>query len=204
MSRRTLLTAVGVAVLGGAAAWYLTTSRIWMAPIINLIGPERPISAPVFSADGTRVVTAGMTYGAARSWDGIARIWDAASGKQLQVLRHGGYVSSASFSPDGKWVVTAGSDNTARIWDAGSGQLLRTFRHESLFGSVSWSPDGKRLGTAGLDRTARIWDAESGLELQVLRVSYNSYIASVIVLLMLAVASWWFRRRRGRRRPQVS
>jgi len=51
--------------------------------------------------DGRWVVTA--------SWDGTARVWEAAAGKPLgQPLRHDGAVNSAAFSPDGKWVVTAG------------------------------------------------------------------------------------------------
>jgi WD40 repeat protein len=32
--------------------------------------------------------------------------------------RHAGAVNSATFSPDGKWIVTSGSDHTARVWDA--------------------------------------------------------------------------------------
>ena len=38
---------------------------------------------------------------------------------------HTHWVRSASFSPDGKYIVTASSDNTAKIWDAVSGKLLR-------------------------------------------------------------------------------
>jgi hypothetical protein len=38
-----------------------------------------------------------------------ARIWDAASGKEIAVLRsHEGHVTSAAFSPDGSRIVTAG------------------------------------------------------------------------------------------------
>jgi WD40 repeat protein len=47
------------------------------------------------------------------------RIWDAASAKDIVVLRgHGGSVESAAFNPDGSRIVTASSDKTARIWDA--------------------------------------------------------------------------------------
>jgi WD40 repeat protein len=64
-----------------------------------------------FSADSARIVTA--------SWDKTARIWDAATGKEITVLRgHDDSVSSAAFSPDGMWIVTASWDKTARIWDA--------------------------------------------------------------------------------------
>src|SRR5262249_18466473 len=59
------------------------------------------------------------------SGDGTAHIWDAASAKEIAVLRgHGGYVLSAAFSRDGSRIVTASGnilmasdDNTARIWN---------------------------------------------------------------------------------------
>jgi len=39
------------------------------------------------------------------------------SGQQIPELKgHTGYVYSASFSPDGKRIVTASWDNTARVW----------------------------------------------------------------------------------------
>jgi WD40 repeat protein len=50
--------------------------------------------------------------------DDTVRIWDAASAKEIAVLRgHDDSVQSAAFSPDGKRIVTP-SDKTARIWDA--------------------------------------------------------------------------------------
>jgi WD40 repeat protein len=63
-----------------------------------------------FDPEESRVVTT--------SFDGTARIWDAASGKEIAALRgHNSTVNSASFSPDGRRVLTASSDKTARIWD---------------------------------------------------------------------------------------
>ena len=40
---------------------------------------EASVHSAVFSPDGTRIVTA--------SWDKTARIWDAATGKEITVLR---------------------------------------------------------------------------------------------------------------------
>ena len=50
------------------------------------------------------------------SADQTARIWDAATGAPVAVLRvHEGSVYRAAFSPDGTRVVTASADKTARV-----------------------------------------------------------------------------------------
>jgi WD40 repeat protein len=39
-------------------------------------------------------------------------------------MKHNDAVNSAQFSPDGKQIVTASSDNTARVWDAQTSKPL--------------------------------------------------------------------------------
>ncbi|MDR3232099.1 MAG: hypothetical protein LBT46_00250, partial [Planctomycetaceae bacterium] len=69
-------------------------------PDIVLEGHTDTVRSAAFSPDGTKIVTA--------SEDNTARIWDAATGKELQKLEgHTHYVWSAVFSPDGKRIVTA-------------------------------------------------------------------------------------------------
>ncbi|HJZ23557.1 MAG TPA: hypothetical protein VJ201_03820, partial [Candidatus Babeliales bacterium] len=75
-----------------------------------------------------------------------------------------GGVYSASFSPDGRWVVTASDDHTARIWDAATGQVIHTLQgHQGAIYSASFSPDGQRIVTSSIktlsdyDYTAKIW-----------------------------------------------
>jgi WD40 repeat protein len=111
------------------------------------------VNSAAFSPDGMRIVTA--------SWDNTARISDAATAKDIAVLRgHGTIVHSASFSPDGTRIVTASSDKTARIWDAATGKEIAVLRgHDQNVDSASFSPDGTRIVTASQDKTARIWDA---------------------------------------------
>ena len=111
---------------------------------------DGPVRAASFSPDGRTVVTASV--------DKTARLWDAASGKELQRLTHEERVFAASFSPDGRTVVTASTDKTARLWDAASGKELQRLTHEGEVYAASFSPDGRTVVTASGDKTARLWD----------------------------------------------
>jgi WD40 repeat protein len=78
-------------------------------------------------------------------------------------MKHDGEVFSAQFSADGKWVVTASSDNTARVWDAATGKAIgEPMWHGAWVVSAQFSADGRRVVTASWDETARVWDAATG------------------------------------------
>jgi WD40 repeat protein len=78
-------------------------------------------------------------------------------------LRHEKAVLSASFSPDGRCVVTVSVDGTARMWDASTGSPLGPpLRHEKSVSSASFSPDGRRVVTVSVDGTVRMWDVSTG------------------------------------------
>ena len=126
-------------------------------------GIEHFLTSAAFSPDGTRIVTA--------SEDNTARVWDAATGKEIAVLRgHARSLRSAAFSPDGSRIVTASADQTARIWDAATGKEIAVLRgHTFSVESAAFSPDGSRIVTASADKTARIWDAATGKEIAILR-----------------------------------
>jgi hypothetical protein len=138
----------------------------------SVLGHDNAVTSAAFSPDGSRIVTASV--------DSTARIWDAATGREIAVLRgHDEEVWSAAFSPDGSCIVTAsgknrifpnGQDNTARIWDAATGREIAVLRgHDQWVHSAAFSPDGLRIVTASADKTARIWDAATAKEIVVLR-----------------------------------
>src|SRR5262245_11978949 len=80
---------------------------------------------------------------------------------------HDGAVTDVTFSPDGRWVLTASDDHTARVRDAATGKprFDAPLRHDAPVLRASFSPGGDRVVTAGADGTARVWDAQTGQSL---------------------------------------
>jgi hypothetical protein len=78
-------------------------------------------------------------------------------------MRHDSAITSARFSSDGQWVVTASADSTARVWHAATGKAIgEPMRHAGTVFSAQFSPDGRRVVTASEDKTARVWDPATG------------------------------------------
>jgi hypothetical protein len=90
------------------------------------------------------------------------------------VQQHGGYVSSVSWSPDGKTLASGSEDKTVKLWEAATGKLLATFEgHTDPVYSVSWSPDGKTLASGSGD-TVKLWEAATGKLLATFKDSVSS------------------------------
>lgn len=80
---------------------------------------------------------------------------------EVEFRGHSGPIRSASFSPDGKRVVTASEDHTARVWRSdGLGEAVVLTGHTALVRLAVFSPDGLRVLTASDDGTARLWQAD--------------------------------------------
>ncbi len=109
--------------------------------------PEVPAD---FSSDGRRIATLR---------DKAVQVREAASGQVVRILEgHGDTVLCAAFSPDGRFLVSAGRDRTIRLWDMATGKQQRKWQgHQDAIRCVAFSADGKRLASASDDLTALIW-----------------------------------------------
>jgi WD40 repeat protein/tetratricopeptide (TPR) repeat protein len=134
-------------------------------------GPGRPpLRIPIPGPATTTTVT--------RQPHGRAGVWDAATGAPVGAKPIGlaGWLNQASFSPDGKRVLTAGARaavaglprGEAMVWDVETGQPAGgRVEHPFEVIAAAWSPDGRRLVTAAGQALhgrgeARVWDADSG------------------------------------------
>jgi WD40 repeat protein len=163
-----------------ARIWNLSGKLVTELKASQVKGSKGQLFNATFSKDGKHIIATSHD-----NTDNTAIVWDTFD-KQLGILKHQEFVTSASFSPDGKSVITTtenintsstsanlSSGRIARIWDL-SGNLLMQLQHQDKVHTASFSPDGKYILTASSDDTARIWDA-SGKLLVTLTTVINAY-----------------------------
>lgn len=136
--------------------------KTWESPWlrVSLVGHTRGLTNVAVADDSRHAVTT--------SYDSTARVWDLLTGRQLQVLEHGGVPFHVEAGD--RFAVTGAEDGVVRLWDMATGRL----RHE-------FTPDGPassgdpplpwvlRLGeahsslvTGWNDGHVRIWDVHTG------------------------------------------
>jgi WD40 repeat protein/DNA-binding SARP family transcriptional activator len=113
-----------------------------------------------FSPDGTRLAI-GLIWDA----EPVAIIADVASGEELFRLSGNSDegTGDVDWSPDGRWIATAGRDAVVRIWDAATGEQRFTMTgHTSEVVGLDWSADSTRLATGSSDGTAKVSEVTGG------------------------------------------
>ena len=117
-----------------------------------LTGHTDPAYAAVYSADGTKLVTA--------SFDKTLRLWDLNSATTLRTMSgHTGLVLCAALSKDGSRLVSGSLDNSIRLWDVPVAKPNLSHQANAGTTSLAINVDGTQWLTGGADKVLRIWNA---------------------------------------------
>ena len=96
-------------------------------------------------------------YVVSGSNDNTARVWEAATGKEIARVTHDTRVYQIAFSPDGKYVASASYDNTVRVWEASTGREITRIVHNDSVRSLAFSPDEKYVETGEDSTSVFLW-----------------------------------------------
>ncbi|WP_331734511.1 protein kinase domain-containing protein [Streptomyces atratus] len=152
---------------GVVRLWDLETGRCRH----TLRGHTHWVLSVCLSPDGRQALSSGGYS------DRTIRLWDTATGECLRVfgdepdsprgVNSVPQVQSKQirFTPDGRFVVSGGSDTTVRIWDPATGRCLRVLEgHRGAVSALAIAPDARFVLSGDTDGTIRRWEMDWDLE----------------------------------------
>lgn len=143
----------------------------WEKPPTELSQNKKSIRSIAFSPNGNLILT-GSEDNTASIWHRKAdSTWNrkvlgdpapsagstAAPAGGKAIIGHTNFVQSASFSHDGKFIVTASRDATIKIWDVATGKMLQTLPDENVVRDAVFSRDDSTIVTGNESCQIKIW-----------------------------------------------
>jgi WD40 repeat protein len=145
--------------------------RLWDATDGRLLAVRSDHSQAVvgvaWSPDGKWLASGGD--------DSTIRIRRASDGAPVRTIAAGNHAYKLSFSPDSRWIVSAGRArgglgtlwhgltglggpvDTTRLWRTADGALVGRLKADDDIASTAFSPDGRWLVTSGEDSKVSLW-----------------------------------------------
>ncbi len=132
--------------------------RVWQRPprnpVADLWKQDGDVGVLAVSPKGDRLFLASKESG---------RLWDLSDSQVLpKIIRHESEILCATFSPDGKYLLTGSVDETAHVWLAASGDSVGDVSsHQGSVIHVAFHPGGAFFVTATESGVAQLWETAS-------------------------------------------
>ncbi|WP_340617999.1 WD40 repeat domain-containing protein [Xenorhabdus entomophaga] len=102
-------------------------------------------------------------YLATAGYDNQVILWDAQNKQALHRVHHDHLANQCSFSPDGRWLVSASSDYSARIWEIPTMRLKAALLgHEDDVEMAVFNPTSDLVATCSRDKSIRLFRVDNG------------------------------------------
>jgi WD40 repeat protein len=125
--------------------------RLCHSDSLTLSRHKRWVRSLAYSPDGKLLATG--------SYDTTVRIWEAASGREVRVLRgHAKPVHRVAFRPGGAQLLSAGDDERVWLWDLRTGEGQPLYGHGARVWAAGFSPDGTLLASADVHGSVVLYD----------------------------------------------
>jgi WD40 repeat protein/tRNA A-37 threonylcarbamoyl transferase component Bud32 len=143
------------------------TVRVWEAANGKLVarwaGHAAGVTGLAFDLKGRRLASTG-----GKPFGGEVKLWNATTGKALAGKTWHHLLAAVAFSPDGKYLATAGHDGSVALWGAATLEPVGTYQgqHERdvSWTSVAFSADGRWVAAGSHDGLVRVWDRATARE----------------------------------------
>ena len=158
--------------------WDIDRAALIKTLDLKTAGVQYSASYLAVSPDGHFALLADYENRIVRLWDLQADREKLAPGnmdaRKAFITLTSGQVWAATFSPDGRNIVTVGGTG-ARVWDAEKGTERMSLSPSGAVASANFSTDGKRVVTGSWDNSARIWNSQTGVpELKLPKVAKDA------------------------------
>jgi small GTP-binding protein len=157
---------------------HVVDNQTW-GSVYEPLTTKRVVRCLAWSPDGRLIASA--------SDDSNVYLWDAASGKALQVLEgHTAPVTCVDFSASGSWLASKSTDNTIRIWGCAPWECVSVFEEPAVNVAdpgIAFHPRLPVLATLGEEDTIiRIWDFDEAFLLRQAQESVNYTTAKLVIV----------------------
>ena len=123
-------------------------------------GHNGRIQSLAFSPDGTMLASA-LTDDWTSS-EHTVRLWDVATWDEIAALPYEDSITSLSFSPEGKTLMSSAFNRKVALWDVAARQFRDQFpvTGANILRYAAFTKDGRRIVTGSQDGDIEVWEVD--------------------------------------------